>query len=390
MDAVSVTAAGGFEATGLACGIKTSGAPDLALIHAVPGTVGAAVFTMNRAAAAPVRLSRRHLEHGPAVRAVVLNSGCANAATGSHGDRDALVTADTVAATLGCEVEEVLVCSTGGIGGRMPMTNLLAGIARASGELGPTAGHGRAAAEAIMTTDTVPKESTAHGRGFVVGGMAKGAGMVRPDLATMLVVVTTDAIVAAEDLGPALRRAADESFLSLNIDGCPSTNDTVVVLASGTSGVEPTTEEFVAALAPVCRDLAEQLAADAEGAGKVVTIEVRGGVDDATARRAGRAVADSALVRAAFYGGDPNWGRLLAALGATDIEFEPSSFGVAYNGVDVARDGVGTGLDRSALAATLQEGGFTVTMTIGTGPGSARVITTDLTPEYVTFNAEYS
>lgn len=387
---MSVTAAAGFEATGLACGIKSSGAADLALIHAIPGTVGAAVFTVNRAAAAPVRLSRRHLEHSPSVRAVVLNSGCANAATGSQGDRDALQTVEAVAAALGCPPEEVLVCSTGGIGSRLPMASILSGIDRAAPGLGATSDHGWVAAEAIMTTDTVPKESAASGTGFIVGGMAKGAGMVRPDLATMLVVVTTDAVVSPGNLRTALRAAVDESFQALNIDGCPSTNDTVIALASGASGVEPTPAEFVATLTGVCRDLAEQLAADAEGAGRVVTIEVRGAQDNVVARTAGRAVADSALVRAAFYGGDPNWGRLLAALGSTDIEFDPAGFGVAYNGVEVARDGVATDVDRSALAASLREGAVTVTMTIGTGPGFARVVTTDLTPEYVMFNAEYS
>lgn len=375
---------------GLACGIKSSGAADLALIQAIPGTVGAAVFTVNRAAAAPVRLSRRHLEHSPSVRAVVLNSGCANAATGRQGDRDAFRTAQSVAEAFGCAPDEVLVCSTGGIGSRLPMASLLSGIDRAGPALGATSGHGREAAEAIMTTDTVPKESAASGTGFVVGGMAKGAGMVRPDLATMLVVVTTDAVVSPDNLDAALRAAVDVSFQALNIDGCPSTNDTVIVLASGASGVEPTPAEFITTLTGVCRDLAGQLAADAEGASRVVTIEVRGAPDDAVAREAGRAVADSALVRAAFYGGDPNWGRLLAALGSTDIEFDPAGFGVAYNGAAVARGGVATAADRGALAASLREGPITVTMTIGTGPGSARVVTTDLTPEYVMFNAEYS
>jgi glutamate N-acetyltransferase/amino-acid N-acetyltransferase len=390
VDAVSITAAAGFEAAGLACGIKASGAADLALIRATPGTVGAAVLTVNRAAAAPVELSRRHLAAGATIRAVVLNSGCANAATGLPGDRDALDTAAAVAAVVGCPIEDVLVCSTGGIGSRLPMPSLLSGIEVAHRALGATPRHGRDAATAIMTTDTVPKESTVAGSGFVVGGMAKGAGMVRPDLATMLVVVTTDAVVAPDRLDGALRIAVDGSFHELDIDGCPSTNDTVIVLASGASGVEPDLPELTDTLSRVCRELTEQLAADAEGAGRVVTLEVRGAVDDATARRAGRAVADSALVRAAFYGGDPNWGRLLAALGATDIDFDPGEFGVAYNGAAVARNGVATDLDRATLAATLREGAITVTMTIGTGPGSSRIVTTDLTPEYVIFNAEYS
>jgi glutamate N-acetyltransferase / amino-acid N-acetyltransferase len=220
--------------------------------------------------------------------------------------------------------------------------------------------------------------------------MAKGAGMVRPDLATMLVVVTTDAIVSAETLDSALRDAVDESFHALNIDGCPSTNDTVIALASGASGITPQPAALTDAMARVCWDLANQLAADAEGASRVVTIEVIGARTDALARAAGRLVADSALVRSAFFGGDPNWGRLLGALGATDFDFDPDRFGIAYEGIDIARDGVAVDHDGQALHEAIVTGNFTVTMTLGAGPGSARVITTDLTPEYVTFNAEYS
>jgi glutamate N-acetyltransferase/amino-acid N-acetyltransferase len=241
-----------------------------------------------------------------------------------------------------------------------------------------------------MTTDTVPKESTFAGDGFAVGGMAKGAGMVRPDMATMLVVVTTDAVAGSGTLDGILRTAVDQSFHALNIDGCPSTNDTVILLASGGSGVTPSEESLAEAVTAVCWDLANQLAADAEGASRVVTIDVVGAESADAARNAGRLVADSALVKAAFYGGDPNWGRLLGALGATDLEFDPAAFGVAYEDIVVARNGIAVEHDADALHESIATGDFTVTMTIGAGPGRARVITTDLTPDYVTFNAEYS
>jgi glutamate N-acetyltransferase/amino-acid N-acetyltransferase len=390
VDAVSVTAASGFAAAGLAAGIKASGDFDLALVVGGATTIGAGVFTVNQAAAAPVIVSKEHLAGGSRVHAVVLNSGCANAGTGETGLADAKASAAVVAAALGCSGDEVLVCSTGGIGQPLPVDKVLTGIADGVGSLGTSGAAGTAAARAIMTTDTVPKESVRTMAGFTVGGMAKGAGMVRPDMATMLVVMTTDAAVSPELLDQSLRTAVDESFHALNIDGCPSTNDTVLLLASGQSGVTPEPAVIAEAVTAVCWDLANQLAADAEGASRVVTIEVVGAADDATARKAGRLVADSALVRSAFYGGDPNWGRLLGALGATEVKFDPAEFGIAYSGIDIARDGIAVAHDNRALHNAITTGDFTVTMTIGTGPGSSRVITTDLTPEYVTFNAEYS
>ena len=214
--------------------------------------------------------------------------------------------------------------------------------------------------------------------------------MVRPDMATMLVVVTTDAVANAQVLDGALRAAVDQSFHALNIDGCPSTNDTVILLASGASGVAPDEKALTEAVSAVCWDLANQLAADAEGASRVVMVDVVGADTDAAARAAGRLVTDSALVKSAFYGGDPNWGRLLGALGATELQFDPQLFGVAYEGIDIARSGAAVEHDGQALHEAIATGDFTVTMTIGDGPGRARVITTDLTPEYVTFNAEYS
>lgn len=387
---MSITAPIGFATTGVAAGIKPTGIADLALVVGSPATIGAAVFTTNQAAAAPVILSRQHLAHGPQTRAVLLNSGCANAGTGEAGMASARASAAVVAQSVGCSTEDVLVCSTGGIGTTLPVSRVLNGVAIAVPKIGTTPQDATAAATAIMTTDTVPKESTHTTAGFTVGGMAKGAGMMRPDMATMLVVLTTDAVVEPAVLDQALRTAVDGSFHALNIDGCPSTNDTVILLASGDSEVRPEPDVFTEAVSTVCWDLANQLAADAEGASRVVMIDVVGAVDDAEARRAGRLVADSALVRAAFFGGDPNWGRLLGALGATDVKFDPSEFGIAYEGIDIARDGVAVAHDAQALHQAIAAGDFSVTMTVGSGAGKARVITTDLTPDYVNFNAEYS
>lgn len=387
---MSITAPIGFSATGLAAGIKTAGVADLALVVGSPATVAAAVFTKNQAAAAPVILSRQHLGSNPQTRAVLLNSGCANAGTGEAGMAAARASAAVVARSVGCSTDDVLVCSTGGIGTMLPVSRVLSGVADAVPSIGTSAQDATAAATAIMTTDTVPKESVHTTGGFTVGGMAKGAGMVRPDMATMLVVLTTDAVVEPGVLDRALRTAVDGSFHALNIDGCPSTNDTVILLASGESAVCPEADVFTEAVSTVCWDLANQLAADAEGASRVVMIDVVGAADEAEARRAGRLVADSALVRAAFFGGDPNWGRLLGALGATNVKLDPAEFGVAYEGIDIARGGVAVAHDEEALHQAIVTGDFSVTMTIGSGPGAARVITTDLTPDYVTFNAEYS
>ncbi len=387
---MSVTAPAGFVAAGVAAGIKASDALDVALVASNGVLTAAAVFTRNQAAAAPIQVSREQLGRSRAMRGVVLNSGCANAATGLRGVADARAMVNAAASAIGCSHEEVLVCSTGGIGKPLPIKKVIEGITVAGEQLASDDEAGSRAARAIMTTDTVPKESTHTGAGFTVGGMAKGAGMVRPDMATMLVVITTDAVANAEALDAALRAAVDQSFHALNIDGCPSTNDTVILLASGQSGVAPDEETLTEAVSAVCWDLANQLAADAEGASRVVMVDVVGAETDAAARNAGRLVTDSALVRSAFYGGDPNWGRLLGALGATELEFDPEQFGVAYAGIDIAQNGTAVEHDGQALHEAIATGDFTVTMTIGNGPGRARVITTDLTPEYVTFNAEYS
>ncbi|HSF86424.1 MAG TPA: bifunctional glutamate N-acetyltransferase/amino-acid acetyltransferase ArgJ [Acidimicrobiia bacterium] len=386
---MSVTAAAGFLAAGVAAGIKPAGDPDMALVVGTPGTIGAAVFTTNRAAAPPVQLSRAHLASGPSVRAVVLNSGCANAGTGEAGYAVARETAGAVALALACDDDEVIVCSTGPIGPHIDAAILRRGVGRLFDGLAGGAEAGASAAAGILTTDTVIKEAQARSGGFVVGGMAKGAGMVRPDMATMLAVVTTDAVVTAEAADHALRAAVDESFHSLNVDGCASTNDTVALLVSGASGVAASPDMLLEPLRDVCRSLAHQMAEDAEGASRVVQLHIRGASDAGDARTIGRSVADSVLVRSSFFGGDPNWGRILGALGAAPVEVDPNQVAVAYAGVTVAKDGVGVGYDHEALVAALG-GDFSVDVKVGDGPGAADILTTDLTPDYVIFNGEPS
>lgn len=387
---MSVTTPRGFSAVGVACGVKEGGALDLALVTGPPGSVGAAVFTTNRAAAAPVQLSRAHLSEGPATRAVVMNSGCANAATGDAGRAAALEMAVTTARSIDCDVAEVLVASTGTIGTALPVIRVTAGIEAAAGRLGSGAIADRTAAFAMMTTDTVPKQALYSEQSVTVGGMAKGAGMVRPDMATMLVVITTDAVAEPAVLDRSLRAAVDVSFHSLNIDGCPSTNDTVFVMASGASGVAVGDDVLRGLLTETCRDLAYQLAADAEGASRVVTLLVAGAEDDAEARRIGRYVTDSALVRASFFGGDPNWGRIVGALGASGAVFQPAQVSVEFGGTTVAARGVAAEFDEDALVEALEEGDFEVRVVVGSGPGAAEILTTDLTPDYVVFNGERS
>ncbi|MFO7292113.1 MAG: bifunctional glutamate N-acetyltransferase/amino-acid acetyltransferase ArgJ [Actinomycetes bacterium] len=381
---MSVTAAQGFVAGGAAAGIKADGSLDLALVDAGHSVPAAAVFTSNTAAAAPVQLSRRHIADGTA-RAVVLTSGCANAATGAEGMAAAERVAELVADHLGCDPTEVVVCSTGPIGTRLPTDRVAEGLSRLKMSREGAAD----AARAIMTTDSRPKEAVARGQGYVVGGMAKGAGMIRPDMATMLAVITTDARLDSATLGRALRRAVDRSFNALDIDGCESTNDTVVLLASGMSGIRPDEEAFGTVLEKVCRDLARQMAEDAEGASRVVTIELSGASDDETALALARAIADSALVRSSFYGADPNWGRLLAAMGATRLPLDPSAVTIAYAGVVVAEGGVDAGADPDLVSEKLEDD-FTVSIRVGDGPGRCELLTTDLTPDYVVFNGERS
>lgn len=377
-----MTLPAGFRAGGVAAGIKASGL-DLALIVADRPVPTAAVFTSSAAPAAPVQLSRRHVADGVA-RAVILNSGCANAATGDQGRADAAEMIASVAGALEADTTDVLVCSTGIIGTFLPIGRIRAAVpelvASASSE-----GLSEAA-EAIMTTDTHPK--LAFTEAFPpVAGMAKGAGMIRPDMATMLAVLMTDALVDSQTLNAALRKAVAVSFNSLTVDGCMSTNDTVVVMASGESGVETSEAALSEQLTAACVDLARQIAADGEGATKQVTIEVVGAESFEHARRLGLAVGDSALVRSACAAADANWGRVAAALGAAG--HDPSDATIAYAGVEVARNGVATSADLMGLRDQLT-GDFTLRIELGDGPGSAAIFTCDLTPDYVVENMELS
>lgn len=389
MDAVSVTFPRGFRAAAAAVGIKPSGAPDLSLVLAGAATPAAAVFTRNAAAAPPVNLSRRHIESsGGRVRGVILNSGCANAATGERGDRAARDMAAAVAETVDCPPAEVLVCSTGPIGPHLPMEKIVPAVSPLAARATDTPEAGREAADGILTTDTFRKEAVADGD-FRVGGMAKGAGMIRPKMATMLAVVTTDALASAGRLRKALGRAVDETFNSINIDGCESTNDTVILMASGASGAAPSTGELTEAVRSVCASLARDIIVDAEESTRVIALRISGAPDDGSARRMGMAIADSDLVRCSFYGADPNWGRLVAALGACGEPVDASRIEIAYQGVAVASDGMFTGVDLSAVGAMLG-GDFEVAVKVGDGPGAAEILTCDLTPGYVTYNGEPS
>ena len=381
---MSVTAAGGFIASGASAGIKPSGGPDLALVIAENGPVPAAgVFTRNRAAAAPVIMSRRRLGAGLAT-AVILNSGSANAGTGAEGLADAERVTGRIAELVGVDPGLVLMCSTGPIGSRLPVQQVLDALPGLVG----SAHHegGPAAAEAILTTDARAKTTVISGDGFVVGGMAKGSGMLRPDMATMLCVLTTDAAVDASQLGRVLADVVPVTFNSLNVDGCESTNDTVLILASGKRGpVGP--DDFGYAVGLACRHLAHEMAADAEGASRVVRLRLTGATDDEAARSYGRAIADSALVRSSFYGGDPNWGRILAALGTCQVD--PAAVSIEYEGIVVAKHGVAHQFDDQKLAKLLT-GDFVIDIVVGEDMGEAEILTTDLTPDYVRFNGERS
>ena len=391
---MSVTAAAGFSANGLHCGIKPDGAHDLSAVLAASSVPTAAVFTTSVTAAPPVHLSRSRVAGGSA-RAIIINSGSANAGTGAAGFRDAEDMTADLARALGCLPQEVLVCSTGPIGGRLPINDITRSIPDLVAGAGTSGQHGTLAARGIMTTDSVPKEAVVSRHGVTVGGMGKGAGMIRPDMATMLAFITTDASVPAAGphntgpLGDMLVRATARTFNALNIDGCQSTNDTVTLMASGESGVVLDPGELESMLVEVCESLALQMAADAEGASKVVTITVSGAASDADARQVGMSVADSALVRSSFYGADPNWGRVLGALGVTGVALDADEVEISYDGTTVARNGVGVGVDEDELSARLA-GDFTLAIRIGSGPGEASVVTTDLTPEYVVFNGERS
>ncbi|MFI6395740.1 bifunctional glutamate N-acetyltransferase/amino-acid acetyltransferase ArgJ [Nonomuraea sp. NPDC050547] len=382
---MSVTAPLGFKAAGIAAGIKASGNRDLALVvNEGPSRAAAGVFTANRVKAAPVLWSQQVLRGGR-VRAVVLNSGGANACTGPEGFQDTHATAEQVAASLQDSAGEIAVCSTGLIGERLPMDALLGGVETAAEQLSRDGG--LAAADAIRTTDTVSKISFKRGEGYMVGGMAKGAGMLAPALATMLVVLTTDADVTSEELDAVLRKATAKTFDRLDADGCMSTNDTVLLLASGAAGVKPVLREFEEKVTEVCADLARQLLVDAEGASKAIAIEVVGAASEDDAVKVGRTVARSNLLKCAIHGEDPNWGRVLAAVGTTDAVFEPERLNVAINGVWICRGGA-VGDDRDKVDMRPRD--VTITIDLSAGTNSATIHTTDLTADYVHENSAYS
>ena len=375
----------GFRASGVTAGLKASGTPDLALVvNDGPDHHAAAVFTTNRVEAAPVTWSRQVVADGR-VDAVVLNSGGANACTGTQGFLDTHRTAEHVAEVLGVSAGDVVVCSTGLIGELLPMDKIASGVDAAAAELSPE-GH-EAAAVAIKTTDTVHKVAGYAGAGWSVAGMAKGAGMLAPALATMLVVVTTDAVVDQADLAAALQAATAVSFDRIDSDACMSTNDTVVVLASGASGVTVDRGVLTEALTAVCSDLARQLIADAEGAAHDVAIEVAGAASVDDALEVARAVARNNLFKCAIFGNDPNWGRVLAAVGTTRAAFEPAALDVTMNGVQVCRSG-GVGEDRALVDLTGRE--VHVLVDLHAGAESATVWTNDLTHDYVHENSAYS
>lgn len=386
---MSVTGPAGFRAAGVTAGLKASGRPDVALVvNDGPLDVAAAVLTSNRVHAAPVAWTRQAVSDGRA-RAVALNSGGANACTGAEGFADTHHTAEHVAEDLGISSGDVLVCSTGLIGVRLDMPRLLGGLTAAAAGL--TTEGGAAAATAIMTTDTVAKTVHLAGDGWSVGGMAKGAGMLAPGLATMLCVLTTDAVIDAATADAALRAATALTFDRVDSDGCMSTNDTVILLASGASGVAVDPAEFTALLTDACADLARKLVADAEGASHDVAIRVTGATSEAAAVAVGRAVARSNLFKAAVFGNDPNWGRVLSAVGTVPEDvapFDALALDVSINGVQVCRaGGVGEDRDLVDLAADRE---VHVVVDLHAGPAEATVWTNDLTHDYVHENSAYA
>jgi glutamate N-acetyltransferase/amino-acid N-acetyltransferase len=385
---VSVSGPQGFRAAGVAAGIKSNGRPDLALVvNDGPRFAAAGVFTRNKVKAAPVLWSQQVLADGR-LRAVVLNSGGANACTGPEGFQTAHATAERAAELLEVGPIDVAICSTGLIGAQLPRGAVLDGVAAAVAALAADAGAGLAAATAVMTTDTVAKEA-AHvdPAGWRIGGFTKGAGMIAPSMATMLTVLTTDAVLDASELHAALRAAVRVSFDRLDIDGSMSTNDTVLLLASGASGTKPEPDAFTAALTVVCRDLAEQMQADAEGVTKRIRVRVTGAADEDDAVTIARSVARDSLVKTALFGSDPNWGRVAAAAGYAEAQLDPERLDVTINGALLCRGGAAAG-DRSAADLTGKD--VLVEVELGLGDGTAEILTTDLSHAYVEENSAYS
>jgi len=390
---VSVTTPVGFVAAGVHCGVKADPAAlDLALVATddALAVAAAAVFTSNRAPAAPVEVSRAHLAAtGGRAAAVVLNSGNANAATGSTGRQHAERTCAQVAEAIGCAPEEVLVCSTGLIGIPLAIDAVVSGVGPLAAARGGDPASGAAAAQAILTTDTVAKQVVVSRDGFSIGGMAKGAAMLAPDMATMLAVLTTDAAVGPADLSAALGVAVEHSFNDLTVDGATSTNDTVMILSSG-RGSTPSGTVFRDALAEACASLAAQMAADAEGATKVVTVRVVGAASPDDAARAARKVAESQLVKCSLYGADPYWGRIISELGSAGVTFDPDLVSVAYGGTTVCAGGVAAAHDAAAVAAHMGTSNVEIVADLGLGSGEASLLTNDLTPGYIDENMRTS
>ncbi|MCS6773839.1 MAG: bifunctional glutamate N-acetyltransferase/amino-acid acetyltransferase ArgJ [Anaerolineae bacterium] len=387
----------GFRAAGVAAGLKKNNDLDLALIVSDADCAAAAVFTTNRVRAAPVVYDQRLIAERHPLRAVVINAGNANACTGVQGIRDCEETAALVAAELGCAPHAVFVMSTGVIGVPLPMAKLRAAIPHAARALSPDGLE--SAARAMMTTDTRPKlasgdlsaaaKSDPSARAARIIGVAKGAGMIHPNMATMLAVILTDAVVSQEVLASTLRRAVQRSFNRISVDGDTSTNDTVLVLANGTSGLAPTSTEFEIMLTSVCMDLAQQIARDGEGATKFVTLKVTGARDEAMAEAVGRAVTRSPLVKTALYGEDPNWGRILAAAGASGQDIDPNRLALWIGDVQVCAEGAPMPYSEAEAAAALKSREITIQLDLGLGEASATLWTCDLSHEYVTINGRY-
>lgn len=396
-----ITSVPGFRAVGIAAGIKKHGGLDLALIASDQPCAAAAVFTTNQIQAAPVLFDRSVLERNAAgIRALVINSGCANAVTGEQGMRNAQATAQAVIEALNLPCDTVLVMSTGVIGEQLPMNKLISGVSSAAKQLDPSAEAGRAAARAIMTTDTRPKEvtlrTTIDGVPITIGGVCKGAGMIHPNMATLLAVVCTDAAIDAPTLNAALRHAVDRSFNCMSIDGDTSTNDTLLALANGLAGNAPLDtpdapgfQAFQEALTVVCVELAKLVARDGEGATKFVTIDVTGARSFEEARQIGRTIATSSLVKTAIYGIDANWGRVLAAVGRSGVPVDPGTLTLAFGGVQLVAEGAPLDYAEADAHAALTGSEVQITVGLGLGDESATVWTCDFSHEYVSINAEY-
>ncbi|WP_313679921.1 bifunctional glutamate N-acetyltransferase/amino-acid acetyltransferase ArgJ [Corynebacterium stationis] len=386
-----VTVPQGFSAASITAGIKPSGKPDMALVvNQGPRFDAAAVFTRNRVVAAPVKVTQAALKDGNPneLKAAVFNAGNANACNGAQGMTDAKKMAEDTALALGVDVSDIAVCSTGLIGELMPMDKVHGGIDKLAKNLGTEQSHGAGAAVAIMTTDTVPKQTVVHGQGWTVGGMGKGVGMMAPSLATMLVCITTDAQASPATLDAALRKACDVTFNTLDVDGSTSTNDTVIVMANGASGIEPSQEELDEAILKACADLADQLQADAEGVTKRVKITVKGTGSNDQALNAARTLGRDNLFKCAMFGSDPNWGRVLAAVGMADAEMDPDNISVFFNNQPVCVESTGA---PGAREVDLSGADIDVLVDLGTGgEGTAFVRTTDLSHDYVEINSAYS